>query len=84
MAKTYPAGNRKTAPKRKRNGKRRGPLAAWMAANKKKLKDASAQLGVSVQHLSNLIHGHSKPSLEIAVKIEAATGGAVTVGSWGK
>lgn len=81
---TFPAGNRKTAPKRRRTSKRRGPLATWVEASKKTLTANAEIIGVSVQHLSNLLHGHTKPSRETAVDIERATGGAVPVASWGK
>ena len=73
---------------KKKNAKRRGALALWLNANGKTL-TAFAKLltdnghKASVQHISNLVHGHTKPGREIAVAIEQATSGAVKVESWG-
>jgi DNA-binding transcriptional regulator YdaS (Cro superfamily) len=38
--------------------------------------------GVSPSYLSNLISGKKTPSLEVAARIERATGGAVSCASW--
>ena len=77
---TYPRGNRMTAPKRRIVNKRRGPLAAWLKKNDKSLTEAAKQFGVSVQHISNVVHGHTKPSRELAVVIEQHTG--IGAGEW--
>jgi plasmid maintenance system antidote protein VapI len=72
-----------TAKRRKRT-KRRGPLSAWVEMNGLTLTQAAGLIGMSVQHVSNLLHGHSTPSRDAAVRIERATGGRVTVESWGR
>lgn len=79
---TFPHGNRRMAPKRRRAGKRTGPLAAWLKFNPSSLTDFSALVGCSVQHISHLVHGQSRPSIRLALAIEQATGGAVGVESW--
>lgn len=87
--KTYPTGNRKMAPRRKRNDrarktKRKGPLAAWLRDNKGiTLTAFASKVDLSVQHVSNLVHGHTLPSREAAVAIAVATNNAVPVESWG-
>lgn len=81
MSRKYPHG-RKLAPMRKRAAKRTGPLARWLADNKVTLTAFAAEIGASVQHVSNLVHGNSSPGMSIAVSIERATGGAVRVESW--
>jgi DNA-binding transcriptional regulator YdaS (Cro superfamily) len=47
------------------------PMQAW-----------ADELGVSRPHLYALISGDRQPSLDVAMKIEAATGGAVPISSW--
>ena len=42
----------------------------------------SEALGISRGHMSLLVSGERKPSLDLAVAIERATGGAVPVSSW--
>mgnify|MGYP001565474115 CR=1 FL=1 len=64
--------------------RRRGPLAAWIKGSGLTLTQTAKLIGCSVQHVSNLIHGHNRPSLETAVAIEQATRGAVSVASWNK
>jgi plasmid maintenance system antidote protein VapI len=91
--KSFPTGNRKLAPKRKRTdrarkSRRKGPLAAWLkaqadAATPITLTDFAAKVDLSVQHVSNLVHGHTLPSREAAVAIAVATQNAVPVESWG-
>jgi hypothetical protein len=90
--KTFPTGNRKMAPKRKRadrarRSKRTGPLAAWLKTSELSLTEFAGRVkidgkAISVQHVSNLVHGHTAPSRVVAVAIEEATGGAVSVSSW--
>lgn len=40
------------------------------------------RLGVSTSHMSGLLSGKKLPSLELAVRIERATGGRVPAASW--
>lgn len=40
------------------------------------------RLGISRSYLSDLLNGNKTPSLELAVQIERATGGAVLATSW--
>jgi DNA-binding transcriptional regulator YdaS (Cro superfamily) len=40
------------------------------------------RLGVSRSYLSDLLNGNKRPSLDLAVQIERATGGAVPATSW--
>lgn len=81
-SKTYPNGGRRIAPKRRRASKRTGPLAAWLAKHEMSLSVFAANVDASVQHISNLCHGHSSPSRELAVAIENQTNGAVPVDAW--
>lgn len=40
------------------------------------------KLGVSRSYLSDILNGNKTPSLELAVKIERATGGVILAASW--
>lgn len=40
------------------------------------------RLGISLPYLSSLASGNRRPSLDLALKIEIATGGAVPVQAW--
>lgn len=40
------------------------------------------RLGISRSYLSDILNGNKIPSLELAAKIERATGGAVMASSW--
>jgi transcriptional regulator with XRE-family HTH domain len=75
---------RKAKPKaRRKAGKRKGPLASWVKAEGKSLTACAELFGCSVQHVSNLLHGHTAaPSRELAVTIERVTDGAVPVSAW--
>jgi DNA-binding transcriptional regulator YdaS (Cro superfamily) len=42
----------------------------------------AVRLGVSGPFLSQIISGHRRPSLDLAVRIARLTGGAVPVESW--
>ena len=44
----------------------------------------SRRLGVSKGHLSQLVSGSKKPSLDLALRIAAMTDGAVPVESWAR
>lgn len=78
----YPSGGRRIAPKRRRATKRVGPLATYVLEHARTLTSLAAELDISVQHLSNILHGHTKPGRKLAGHIEAHTGGAVPAGSW--
>lgn len=45
-------------------------------------RDFAAQIGIDPSYLSLLVSGKKRPSLEVAVRIETATSGAVTCASW--
>ena len=45
-------------------------------------KDFSAQLGVDQSVMSRFVNGQARPGLDLAVKIERVTGGAVPVETW--
>lgn len=55
-------------------------LSAYLAGRKKA--DFADQIGVSAAQLSQYLSGYRRPGYELMLKIEAATGGAVTVHSW--
>jgi plasmid maintenance system antidote protein VapI len=42
------------------------------------------RIGVVPVYLSQILGGHRRPSLDLAIKIEAETGGAVPCRSWRK
>ena len=44
--------------------------------------DFAKSLGTSPAYLSQLLSGYRRPSLDLMVKIEAATCGAVPISSW--
>ncbi len=81
-SKRFPTGGRRLAPKRRRATKRTGPLAVYVLEHARSLTSFAAELGCSVQHLSNILHGHTKPGRELAFSIERHTGGAVAAESW--
>ena len=43
------------------------------------LKDFSVRVGTSAPYLSQIVKGYRKPSADVALAIEQATGGAVTL-----
>ena len=45
-------------------------------------RDLANALGISQPHLSLLMAGKKRPSLELAIRIERVTGGAVPATSW--
>jgi plasmid maintenance system antidote protein VapI len=47
-----------------------------------KQRDLAEAFGISQPHLSLLLAGKKRPSLELAVRIEQMTGGAVPATSW--
>lgn len=42
----------------------------------------AARVGVSRSYLSDMLNGKKTPSLDVAVRIERLTGGAVPASSW--
>lgn len=42
----------------------------------------AARLGISRSYLSDILNGNRKPGLELAVRIERATGGEVPAAIW--
>lgn len=59
-------------------------LAAYMKDRSppKTQADWGALFGISRNYLSEIASGAKSPSLEVAVRIERATGGAVPASSW--
>jgi predicted GIY-YIG superfamily endonuclease len=58
------------------------PLAHWLVANRISLSEFAHHLGVSIPFMSQINHGKKTPGLELAIRIEQATGGAVPCASW--
>lgn len=92
-SKKYPTGGRKLAPKRgRRPTKARGPFAEWIAATGltftavAEMLTAAGPKGArfSLQNVTNLRAGRTKPSLERAMLIERVSGGKVPADSWHK
>jgi len=57
-------------------------LDAHIRASGKTQAAWAAQIGISRGHLNDILHGNRRPSLDLALKIEIATGGAVPVQAW--
>lgn len=57
-------------------------LLSYLKATKTRQADFAAIVGVSQATVSKLIGGSVAPSLELAVRIERATGGEVKATSW--
>ena len=57
-------------------------LREYRKANKIKQKDFAALVRVSNAHISDIELGKHLPSLDLAARIERATGGAVPAISW--
>ena len=57
-------------------------LKKWLADSGLKDFDAAVKLGLAPQRLRRYSNG-AKPNLEAAVAIEDATGGLISVRSWG-
>ncbi len=57
-------------------------LASFLSANSIRQAVFAAQIGTSQATVSKLVNGDVRPSLELAVRIERATDGAVPVASW--
>lgn len=54
----------------------------YVVATRSRQSDLAKRLGISQPHLSQILASKRKPSLELAVRIEKLTGGAVPAGSW--
>ena len=50
--------------------------------NGKKKLDFAAAVGIAPAHLSQIQHGTKRPSFDVMVKIEKASGGVVDIRSW--
>jgi DNA-binding XRE family transcriptional regulator len=57
-------------------------LREHLATTGTRQSDLAEKVGVSRPYMSQLVGGTKMPGLELAIKIEAATDGAVTVRSW--
>lgn len=57
-------------------------ITDWLKENTVSRAALAELLGVSRGYMSDLANGNKKPSLEIAMRIHLATGGAVTLESW--
>lgn len=60
----------------------RNAFADWLAKSKIKPEVLHKELGISVSAIYNLRNSYYLPGRELAVKIEEASKGAVTVESW--
>lgn len=57
-------------------------LRTFLSQTRTKQAELAKRLGVSCGYMSELVKGDKTPGLELAVKIEDATGGAVPARSW--
>lgn len=57
-------------------------LQTFMTDNNIKQKRCAEVLEISQAHLSLILSGKKRPSLDLAVRIETMTAGAVPVASW--
>jgi plasmid maintenance system antidote protein VapI len=53
-------------------------LKQYLQTSDTKRKDFCSSLGIHYQHLNNILRGKRNPSADLALRIEEATGGAVT------
>lgn len=58
------------------------PLAEWIDADGRPIAEIADLLGVAVSYVNRLRRGESRPSLELAIRIEELTGGDITARSW--
>jgi transcriptional regulator with XRE-family HTH domain len=54
-------------------------LKEYLTENKIKLTDFASKVGIQQPYVSLIKNGHNRPSPDVALRIEQATGGAVTV-----
>ena len=59
-------------------------LKKYLKANRATQRDFASSLGISQAFLSQLLNGRRIPSLDLAVRIERLTDGAVPASSWVK
>lgn len=59
-------------------------IDAYLAAHKLSQKAFAAKCGVSEANISRLRRGHITPTLAVALRIQAATSGFVSVHDWSK
>lgn len=59
-------------------------LADWLAAQVPPMKQVEfrRRVGIGASHMSRLLSGERKPDVDLAAKIEDATGGAVGLKDW--
>lgn len=57
-------------------------LRTFLAQTRTKQAELAKRVGVSCGYMSELVKGDKTPGLELAVRIEDATGGAVPARSW--
>lgn len=57
-------------------------LASYIAQNRTTQAAFAAEIGVTQATVSKLVSGAARPSLEVAVRIERLTAGAVPASSW--
>lgn len=57
-------------------------LRAYLTQKNIRQSALAEMLGVSNGYMSQIINGDKRPSLDLAFKIEDATGGAITARSW--
>jgi hypothetical protein len=73
---------RRARPNASRIGRppvRQGKLGLWIEKAGKTRQDVADQLGISRRFLDHLCREYRRPGLDLAVKIERLTGGAVPV-----
>lgn len=58
------------------------PLSRWLDNSGLSRDEAATELEISRPHLDRLCRQERRPSLDLAVRIETLTGGAVTTASW--
>ncbi len=61
---------------------RRSKLGEWVDAQGWTRQQLADELGLVVGSAARLCRGERRPSLELAIKIEALTGGAIPVAYW--
>ena len=60
----------------------REKLVRWLADSGKMRIEVAAELAISGPFLTQLAGGHRRPGLDVAVRIERLTGGAVRATDW--
>lgn len=57
-------------------------LKDWLKQNRYTVTAAAKEIGVGRQFLSDIINGRNRPGLDVAVKIEEFTSGAISPKLW--